>query len=117
MAKMQKHNNIISFKLNNTQRQLYDQQSDSAQLQEGILMASFVWCWSIPTGVILLSKLKWRLRSRVSNLLPNAVVQVTKPRVFCPSWKIFKVSAITFMRSDGGGFLGMQIVLTTQQRH
>ncbi|CAL2241282.1 unnamed protein product [Prunus armeniaca] len=50
-------------------------------------------------------------------LASNAVVQVIKPGVFCPSWKIFKVSAITFMRSDGGRFLGMQIVLTTQRRH
>lgn len=33
---MQIHNNILSSKLDDTQRQLYDQQSHSTQLQDGL---------------------------------------------------------------------------------
>ncbi|CAL8175957.1 unnamed protein product [Prunus armeniaca] len=36
MAKMQEHNNIISSKLDDTQKQLHEQQSHSAQLQDGL---------------------------------------------------------------------------------
>ncbi|CAL2244567.1 unnamed protein product [Prunus armeniaca] len=36
MEKMQEHNNLLSSKLDDTQRQLYDQQSHSAQLQDGL---------------------------------------------------------------------------------
>ncbi|CAL2277515.1 unnamed protein product [Prunus armeniaca] len=36
MAKMQKHNNVLSSKLHDTWRELYDQQSHSAQLRKDL---------------------------------------------------------------------------------
>ncbi|CAL8133314.1 unnamed protein product [Prunus armeniaca] len=36
MTKMQKHNNILSSKLDDTQKQLHEQQSRSAQLQDDL---------------------------------------------------------------------------------
>ncbi|KAL6279207.1 hypothetical protein ACE6H2_016088 [Prunus campanulata] len=36
MARMQEHNNILASKLDDTQRQLHDQQTHSTQLQNGL---------------------------------------------------------------------------------
>ncbi|CAL8168650.1 unnamed protein product [Prunus armeniaca] len=43
MIRMQKHNNILSSKLDDTQKQLHEQQSRSAQLQDGLEQTTQLW--------------------------------------------------------------------------
>ncbi|CAL8117043.1 unnamed protein product [Prunus armeniaca] len=43
MTRMQEHNNILSSKLDDTQKQLHEQQSRLAQLQDGLEQTTQLW--------------------------------------------------------------------------
>ncbi|CAL8132437.1 unnamed protein product [Prunus armeniaca] len=43
MEALQEHNNILSSKLDDTQKQLHEQQSQSAQLQDGLEQTTQLW--------------------------------------------------------------------------
>ncbi|CAL2257605.1 unnamed protein product [Prunus armeniaca] len=43
MTRMQEHNNILSSKLDDTQKQLHEQQSHLAQLQDGLEQTTQLW--------------------------------------------------------------------------